>query len=120
MQESDEIWGWYVHNQLVSLLVLEFPSPDVCVLGRLYTLPEHMRQGYGRQLTQFTETYARQRGAQTVKLWVWHANAAAVRLYEQQGYECIDIRSDKGWTADPTVSGQMIVMAKNLGATQQI
>ncbi len=58
--------------------------------ARLYSLvvaPEERGRGLGLALLQEVETRARARGCERVGLEVREDNAAAIRLYEQTGYE---------------------------------
>lgn len=50
--------------------------------------PNFRRHGAGRELLARIEASARSAGAALIRLHVEAANAAAIRLYESQGYRC--------------------------------
>ena len=57
--------------------------------ARIYSLavePAHGRRGVGRELLHAAERYARKYGRNAVRLEVRYDNAAAIALYEKNGY----------------------------------
>lgn len=47
----------------------------------------HQGKGFGRALMSAIESWARENGAQDLRLNVWHFNQRAVKLYEELGFE---------------------------------
>ncbi len=62
----------------------------------LYVLPEHRRQGIGKALMRYAESWARARGDRQIGLQVYQNNQAALALYQQLGYQ-----SESFWMAKP-------------------
>ena len=56
-------------------------------VGSLSVAPTHRGRGIGRELMDLAERWIRGRGVQDVRLNVWAFNEAALRLYEELGYE---------------------------------
>ena len=48
--------------------------------------PDRQRQGIGTALLDFAAKEAVQRGAKSLRLYVWEGNAPAVRVYEKNGF----------------------------------
>lgn len=61
-------------------------APLVPELKNLWVYPEHRRQGAGRALTEYLETYALDRGFDEVFLGVDPDNYSAIPLYLDLGY----------------------------------
>jgi len=55
-------------------------------VGGLYLHPDVYRRGIGRQLMQFAEERAREKGKTAMMLWVFEDNAPSRRFYEACGY----------------------------------
>lgn len=53
----------------------------------LYVDPQHRRHGIGTALMQQAEAWATARGDRQIGLQVFHHNQAALRLYDQLGYQ---------------------------------
>ena len=53
----------------------------------MHILPEHKRQGIGRRLFRAVATQLKQKGCQSVCLWVLEDNTSARRFYEALGGE---------------------------------
>lgn len=53
----------------------------------LYVDPQHRRHGIGTALMQLAESWATARGDRQIGLQVFHQNQAALRLYDQLGYQ---------------------------------
>jgi GNAT superfamily N-acetyltransferase len=61
-------------------------------LRLLAVAPHKRRQGLGRRILQFCEDRTVERGREIIELVVFPENAAARRLYAQQGYVCTNHR----------------------------
>jgi len=57
--------------------------------------PEHRGKGLGRAAMLLAESYARDRGAQTLGLSVFGFNTAAKALYDSLGYETTSVKMRK-------------------------
>jgi ribosomal protein S18 acetylase RimI-like enzyme len=53
----------------------------------LYVVPEYRRQGVGKALMQYGETWAKARGDKQIGLQVFANNTPALNLYEQLGFQ---------------------------------
>lgn len=58
----------------------------VMVIHRLAVHPRRQREGIGRQLMDFAESYARQNGYVVIRLDAYTGNPRALNLYERRGY----------------------------------
>jgi len=58
----------------------------ILVVHRLAVHPLWQRKGIAARLMDFAEMYARRSGYTSIRLDVYTANPAAVRLYERRGY----------------------------------
>lgn len=58
----------------------------ILVVHRLAVHPLWQRKGIAARLMDFAETHARRNGYTSIRLDVYTANPAAVRLYERRGY----------------------------------
>ena len=71
------------------------PSEDgIAYLSQLYVLPEHQRQGVGRDLLQEIEMSFPE--AKVMRLGVDARNVKAVGFYERFGYKNMNIRLEEG------------------------
>ncbi|HBF38124.1 MAG TPA: hypothetical protein DDW50_12470 [Firmicutes bacterium] len=57
------------------------------VIHRLAVNPEYQKQGIGRQLMDFAEKCALERGYTSIRLDAYSGNHRAVNLYENRGYK---------------------------------
>ncbi len=53
----------------------------------LYVVPEHRRQGVGKALMKYAETWSKARGDKQIGLQVFSSNTPALNLYNQLGFE---------------------------------
>jgi GNAT superfamily N-acetyltransferase len=67
---------------------------------RAAVMPDHRRQGIGRQLVQASINYVRKRGGKVALLDVIAGNTPAYRLYEQTGFEPFERRTAFDYTRD--------------------
>ncbi|TWP38341.1 GNAT family N-acetyltransferase [Leekyejoonella antrihumi] len=81
---------------VVGFLWLHIPTKDPATFIYDIVIDEGMRgQGLGRQVMQAGETYARERGANSMKLHVFGENAVARHLYESLGYRETNVMMSK-------------------------
>jgi ribosomal protein S18 acetylase RimI-like enzyme len=66
------------------------PDGNNCYIHRLAVHPEFQGRGYARQLMDFAETMAREKGAVSVRLDTFSLNTRNQRFYEQRGYIRLD------------------------------
>ncbi|MBA1336259.1 MAG: GCN5-related N-acetyltransferase [Firmicutes bacterium] len=59
----------------------------VLVIHRLAVNPECQKQGVGRQLMDFAEKYAAEKGYTSIRLDAYSGNPRALNLYERRGYQ---------------------------------
>ncbi|EKN67600.1 GCN5-like N-acetyltransferase [Neobacillus bataviensis LMG 21833] len=57
------------------------------LIHRLAVHPDYQGKGYGKQLLQFAEDYARGNGFSSIRLDVFSLNTGAVKMYERAGYQ---------------------------------
>jgi ribosomal-protein-alanine N-acetyltransferase len=74
-------------------------TPAECELEFVLVLPETRRQGIGRMLVHTILVWARNLGANEIRLEVRESNAPALRLYEACGFVVAGRRP--GYYADP-------------------
>jgi ribosomal-protein-alanine N-acetyltransferase len=67
---------------------------DECHLLNLCVRPEERNRGIGKKMIDFLLNQARRRGIQSVFLEVRVSNAAAIHLYQQQGFNEVGLRAD--------------------------
>lgn len=65
------------------------PVPSSLQLTKLYCLPEFQGKGYGKQLLQKVEDYARGEKLESLHVLVNRQNEKACEFYKQQGFENI-------------------------------
>lgn len=78
-------------------------------LGNLFVLPEHRRQGIGRELVKGAEAFAKAKGAGTICMEVARSNASAMDLYRSCGFK------ERG--AGGSI-GEVVMIALGMGNTQ--
>ena len=80
---------------LAGVAFVKAPSEDgIAYLSQLYVLPEHQRQGIGRDLLQEIEMSFPE--AKVMRLGVDARNVKAVGFYERFGYKNMNIRLEEG------------------------
>lgn len=67
----------------------------------LYVVPEHRRQGVGKALMQYAETWSKARGDKQIGLQVFSSNTPALNLYNQLGFETQSL-----WMVKPLGNGE--------------
>ena len=72
---------------IVGIACSELPS-DIQLWG-LWVAPEFRRGGAAQHLVESAIEWSRQHDAKTVTLWVVRSNAAAIALYERNGFAAV-------------------------------
>ncbi len=67
------------------------PAPRV-EIGYVAVRESHRRKGVGRALMREAQRWAAERGTRHVALAVWEFNQAAIRLYEDLGFQTVERR----------------------------
>lgn len=67
----------------------------------LYVVPEHRRQGVGKALMQYAETWTKARGDKQIGLQVFSSNTPALNLYNQLGFQTQSL-----WMVKPLGNGE--------------
>lgn len=90
-----EAWGMSVphHEGLVGFGIVSIVFDEVELLS-ISVLPELQGKGYGAQLLNFLIEQARKSKADKIFLEVRQSNDPAIALYQNAGFEPIDIRQD--------------------------
>ncbi|MFD3247255.1 GNAT family N-acetyltransferase [Rahnella aquatilis] len=78
--------GFIAANISIPTSPLLKPVPG-CRIGSICVLEAHRGQGVGKVLMNRVREWALARNAQELRLAVWHFNKAAIRLYEEFGFE---------------------------------
>lgn len=81
-------------------------------IATIAVLPEYQRRGIGRALLQACET---QLSTSRVRLCVRSDNGSAIRLYEQEGYQRIDV-----WYRYYKDHGDALVMEKMIETEREL
>ncbi|WP_457555661.1 N-acetyltransferase family protein [Candidatus Pyrohabitans sp.] len=63
----------------------------VGAVHELVVLPDYRRRGVARRLMEAGLNYLREKGCNTVELWVGVKNHSAIRFYESLGFEAGDV-----------------------------
>ncbi len=71
----------------------ESDFPNSLEIERIYIRPDHKRQGYGSQLIEFAESFARQKELGSLWLGVWEHNKKAQAFYQAKGFHRISEHS---------------------------
>jgi putative acetyltransferase len=90
---------WIVEDErgrACACVALDYPSPGMAELHRLYVRPDQRRRGLGEQLVRVAEDHARARGSHTIFFWSDTRFSNAHRLYGRLGYRRIDGTRDLG------------------------
>ena len=81
------------HGSIVGLLTAGRPSDDIVIIGRLYVLPGHQRQGIGGKLLEACITAFP--GARRLRLEVEAQNVKGMAFYRKQGFEEVSRKEEK-------------------------
>lgn len=75
--------GAFVSNQLVGVLVLTKVNEDIVKMRQVAIAGSFQKKGIGRQLVEFAESYAKEKGYIEIVL---HSRQVSVGFYEKLGY----------------------------------
>ena len=81
------------HGSIVGLLTAGRPSDDIVIIGRLYVLPGHQRQGIGGKLLEACAAAFPE--AQRLRLEVEAKNEKGMAFYRKQGFEEVSRKEEK-------------------------
>jgi ribosomal protein S18 acetylase RimI-like enzyme len=82
-------WIAEENGQIAGFAIVEWSeSESTAYIQTVEVAPEMRGRGVGRELLGRIESSARRAGAGLIWLHVEETNAAALRLYEAQGYRC--------------------------------
>jgi GNAT superfamily N-acetyltransferase len=95
--DPDTLWALAWHEaEAVGLLLAEthldppiFRRRRWLELSALYVEPRYRRHGVARLLVEYLQAWARQRGFDTIQLYVSAANTVARQFYARQGFELL-------------------------------
>ena len=82
-----------IQNVIEGYIILSFSQTD-CHILNFCIAPHQQGCGYGKDMLQFAYDVAQQQGARIMYLEVRPTNAAALTLYETQGFKRIAIRKN--------------------------
>lgn len=93
MLEKDYILGIFEEDKLIGAIRLIEQEPikfkHIGIVGGLYVVPSHRKQGYGYKILEKLLTYARSTGKfYALQLKVVTTNFAAIKLYESFDFKC--------------------------------
>lgn len=89
-------------------------SPSVPVLHKLGVLPDYRGRGIARKLIEARENWAREYGAQKIRLYVFADREKTIAFSKKNGYEITKIQKDLFTRKDGTKE-TVVIMEKNLG-----
>jgi ribosomal protein S18 acetylase RimI-like enzyme len=88
-RETVATWIAEENGQIAGFAIVEWSKSKVTAyIQTIEVAPEMRGRGVGRELLGRIESSARHAGADLIWLHVEEVNAAAIRLYEAQGYRC--------------------------------
>ena len=73
-------------GKAIGILFVRVDADRVGHIGAMWVHPAFRRQGIAGRLLNTAIPFARERGAETIELWVPVANPAAQSLYRQAGF----------------------------------
>jgi ribosomal protein S18 acetylase RimI-like enzyme len=94
-EESGQVIGFVAVLAHVDSESMIEADRDYAYISDLIVLPKYRGQGVGRALMLRAESYARERGANILKVDVLTANSGAYRLYQHLGFHDHEIRLTK-------------------------
>ena len=102
-------WTWHteVNSKAIAFLIVEDQS-DLFSILRVGVIPEHQRQGIGREMMDFLIQLARNERVPKILLEVHELNLAAQHLYFASGFR--QIHRKKSYYRDPP--GNALVLTK--------
>jgi ribosomal protein S18 acetylase RimI-like enzyme len=63
------------------------PANKALTIHRLAVHPDHQNEGIGKQLIEFAESYAKEKGMESIRLDAFNGNQNAVQFYSGLGYD---------------------------------
>ena len=102
-------WTWHTeaNSKALAFLIVE-DQPDLFSILRVGVVPDHQRQGIGREMMDFLIQLARNEQVPKILLEVHEFNLAAQHLYFASGFRQIHLK--KGYYHDPP--GNALVLSK--------
>ena len=82
---QDVVYVLELDGQVSGVLVLQ-PEPDYLWLDNIALAPHLQGQGYGKQLMQFTEQFARERGLHEIRLLTNEMMTENIERYTRWGF----------------------------------
>lgn len=104
--EDGQAWVLETGGTIVGLVVLEDDGQGGLLLDNIAVAPSAQGQGVGRRLIAFTESEARRRGYQQVRLYTHVLMIENIALYNRLGFRETGRVSEKGF--------DRVYMAKSL------
>jgi len=95
--EAGQVWVLESDGAIAGLVVLEDQGQGSLLLDNIAVSPSAQGQGIGRRLIAFTETEARRRGCQQVRLYTHVLMVENIALYTRLGFRETDRISEKGF-----------------------
>lgn len=88
--ETGTCYGIWFEGRLIAAAGTHqaVPSEGTATVGNVYVRRDFRGRGLGRQVTAAVVAELRRRGTRTIALNVKQTNHAAIRVYEQLGFEC--------------------------------
>lgn len=102
LAELDDVAVGFVTVQIAEPTSPLFQPWRFCRIGSVGVVEACRGRGIGRALMQRAQCWAIEQGATDMRLTVWTFNEAAIRLYEELGYEARAIEMGKRCTVNPT------------------
>ncbi|MDP5150018.1 ribosomal protein S18-alanine N-acetyltransferase [Rheinheimera baltica] len=78
-------------DQIIGFIICKIVG-DQAELFNICVNPAYQGKGYGKQLLQYLQTVLQQRIVAELWLEVRSSNKVANALYQQQGFNCVDVR----------------------------
>ena len=109
--------GCFLENENENLvgivdLVRDFPAPKTWMLGLLLLIPSARGQGLGQRTLQQIEAFAKQAGAEKLRLAVLADNPAALHFWQQNGFQSPNNQANQAQQTFGQKTHQLIIMEK--------
>jgi ribosomal protein S18 acetylase RimI-like enzyme len=99
---------------LVPFAILEAESVGTWYINALAVFPNYRNSGIGRQLIEAVEATAKLAGNSAISIQVFSWNAAAIRLYERQGFRPVSRSPVLCHPSRPNLNADVILLKKEL------
>jgi [ribosomal protein S18]-alanine N-acetyltransferase len=103
--------GIEVEKKIIGFIILSL-KPEECHVLDLCVSPNYHHQGFGRQLLEYAEDFARKKGVGIIYLEVRESNMKAIALYKKLKFHLIAERSN--YYPIPNGMENALVFAKSL------